>query len=73
MNIEKVLELVFKDIAGKHKTITVKTPREDVTKEEALAAMTSVIASAVFESANGDLKEVAEDPSIRTTTSEPLA
>ena len=73
MNIEKVLELVFKDIAGKNKTITVKTPREDVTKEEALAAMASVITSAVFQSSNGDLKEVAEDPSIRTTTSEPLA
>lgn len=73
MNIEKVLELVFKDIAGKNKTITVKNPREDVTKEEALAAMASVITSAVFQSSNGDLKEVSEEPSIRTTTSEPLA
>lgn len=72
MNIEKVLELVFKDIAGKNKTITVKAPREDVTKEEALAAMASVIAATVFKSSNGDLQEVAEDPSIRTTTSEPL-
>lgn len=72
MNIEKVLELVFKDIAGKNKTITVKTPRDDVTKEEALAAMASIIAASAFESSSGDLIAVAEDPSIRTTTSEPL-
>lgn len=72
MDIEKVLELVFKDVAGKNKTITVKTPRDDVTKEEALAAMASIIAASAFKSSNGDLVSVAEDPSIRTTTSEPL-
>lgn len=46
--MDKVLQLVFKDGAGDKKTISIAEPREDVTAEEAQAAMTAIIAADVF-------------------------
>jgi hypothetical protein len=46
--MEKVLQLVFKDGGGEKKTISIAEPREDITAEEAKAAMTAIIAANVF-------------------------
>ncbi|HIU63934.1 MAG TPA: DUF2922 domain-containing protein [Candidatus Avacidaminococcus intestinavium] len=70
--MSKVLELVFKDTAGKDKTISVDAPREDVTKSEAESAMQKVIAANVFATTNGDLATISE-ARMRTTTVEALA
>ena len=58
--MEKELQLVFKTQQGKKKIITVANPREDVTLEEAQAAMQVLIDKAVFDSSIGELSEIAE-------------
>ena len=58
--MDKELQLVFKTDQGKKKIITVANPREDVTLDEAQAAMQVLIEQAIFESATGELAEIAE-------------
>ncbi|NCC85388.1 MAG: DUF2922 domain-containing protein [Clostridia bacterium] len=70
--MSKVLELVFKDIAGKTKTFNINDPRDNVTKAEAETAMQNIIAANVFATTNGDLAEISESR-VRTTVVEPLA
>ena len=54
------LQLVFKCTTGKKRILIVNNPREDVTLEEATDVMQQLITLNVFESANGDLKEIVE-------------
>lgn len=70
--MSKVLELVFKDTAGKTKTFSINDPRENVTKAEAETAMQNIITANAFATAAGDLAEIAETRT-RTTVVEPLA
>ncbi|MDO4920443.1 MAG: DUF2922 domain-containing protein [Phascolarctobacterium sp.] len=58
--MEKELQLVFTTDQNKKKIITVANPREDVTLDEAQAAMQVLIEQAVFENASGELPEIAE-------------
>ena len=58
--MDKELQLVFKTDQGKKKIITVANPREDVTLDEAQAAMQVLIEQAIFENATGELAEIAE-------------
>lgn len=58
--MEKVLELVFKDAKGDKKVITVNNPKEDVTADEANAAMAAIVAADVFETSGGALTEAVE-------------
>ncbi|WP_293729247.1 DUF2922 domain-containing protein [uncultured Phascolarctobacterium sp.] len=58
--MDKELQLVFKTDQGKKKIITVANPREDVTLDEAQAAMQVLIEQAIFENAAGELAEIAE-------------
>ena len=67
MNTEKELELKFKNASGKSRTLTVKDPKDGLTKEEADAAMNAIVAANVFTSTGGDLVEAVEGR-VRTTT-----
>lgn len=58
--MEKILELVFKNADGDTKVITVVEPREDVTGEEANAAMQIILEGNVIETSGGDLVEIVE-------------
>lgn len=58
--MEKTLELVFKNVAGTSKTISITNPREDVTSEEARGVMETIIEKDVFETAGGSLAEAHE-------------
>lgn len=49
------LELIFTNVAGRRVVIRVPDPRTDLTPEEIRAAMESILAGNVFESAGGDL------------------
>ena len=72
MNTEKELELKFKNAAGKSRTITVKAPKDGLTKEEVENAMNAIVAANVFTSAGGDLVEAVEGR-VRTTTLDVVA
>ena len=67
MNTEKELELKFKNASGKSRTLTVKDPKDGLTKEEVDAAMNAIVAANVFTSTGGDLVEAVEGR-VRTTT-----
>ncbi|MDO4922386.1 MAG: DUF2922 domain-containing protein [Phascolarctobacterium sp.] len=70
--MDKELQLVFTTDQAKKKIITVANPREDVTLDEAQAAMQVLIDNPVFDSANGELAEIAEARMHTCTTSELL-
>ena len=72
MNTEKELELKFKNAVGKSRTITVKAPKDGLTKEEVENAMNAIVAANVFTSAGGDLVEAVEGR-VRTTTLDVVA
>jgi uncharacterized protein YggL (DUF469 family) len=56
--MDKSLELVFKNQAGKNTRISVKDPKEDLTTQEVEALMNSIIEKNVFETTGGDLVEI---------------
>lgn len=70
--MSKVLELVFKDTAGKTKTFSINDPRDNVTKAEAETAMQNIITANAFATTEGDLATIFETRT-RTTVVEPLA
>ena len=72
MNTEKELELKFRNAAGQSHTITVKNPKDGLTKEEVDTAMNTIVAANVFTSNGGDLVEAVEGR-VRTTTLDILA
>ena len=67
MNTEKELELKFKNESGQSRTLTVKAPKDGLTKEEVETAMNAIVAANVFTSNGGDLVEAVEGR-VRTTT-----
>ena len=67
MNTEKELELKFKNASGQSRTLTVKAPKDGLTKEEVDAAMNTIVEANVFTSNGGDLVEAVEGR-VRTTT-----
>ncbi len=66
MEMEKVLELVFKNTEGDKKILTVAEPRADVTAAQASEAIAAIIAANVFETSGGGLAEAVE-ARVRTT------
>ena len=70
--MNKELQLVFTTDQAKKKIITVANPREDVTLDEAQAAMQVLIDNPVFDSANGELAAIVEARMHTCTTSELL-
>ena len=58
--MEQTLELVFKNVEGDTKVITVTDPRDNITAEEANEAMEILLASNVIETSGGDLTEIVE-------------
>ena len=54
------LQLVFRCTNGNKRILIVNNPREDVTLEEATQVMQLIIDKNIFNSAHGDLVEIAE-------------
>ena len=59
-NMEKSLQLVFKNAAGSTKIITISNPKENLTKAETDAAMQKIVAANVFNTIGGDLVQAVE-------------
>lgn len=72
MSTEKELELKFKNASGKSRTLTIREPKESLTKETVDGVMADVVAAKVFTSNGGDLVEAVEGR-MRTTILDPLA
>lgn len=70
--MEKVLELVFKNAAGGKKILNIIDPKDDVTADEAKAAMTAVIEADVFDTSGGALTGI-EEARVRSTQVDVLA
>ena len=68
--MSKSLEMVFKDVAGKTRNISVADPREDLTRAEVRDVMEGLITDKTFVTTNGDLAEVS---AIRVSSIEDLA
>ena len=58
--MEQTLELVFQNVEGDTKVITVTDPRDNITAEEANEAMEIILAANVIETSGGDLTEIVE-------------
>ena len=58
--MEQTLELVFKNVEGDTKVLTVTDPRDGITAEEANEAMEVILAANVIETSGGDLTEIVE-------------
>ncbi len=56
--MDKNLELIFKNTAGKSARISVQDPKDDLTTEEVQALMDNIVAKNVFETTGGNLVEV---------------
>ncbi len=55
---KKRLEMVFKNQKDKTSRLSLDNPREDVTESDIRAAMENIVATNVFETADGDLVSV---------------
>ena len=64
----KTLRMVFRNQAGKNVTISMDSPRDDVTSAEIEAAMDLIIARNIFTSAGGDLVSKQDIRIIDSTT-----
>ena len=56
--MDRSLELIFKNQAGKNARLSIKDPREDLTPQEVEALMNDIIAKKIFETPGGDLVEI---------------
>jgi len=56
--MDRSLELIFKNQAGKNARLSIKDPREDLTPQEVEALMNDIIAKNIFETPGGDLVEI---------------
>jgi len=64
----KTLRMVFRNQAGRNHTISLDSPRADVTGAEIETAMDMIIAANVFETSGGDLVSKQDIKIIDTTT-----
>ncbi|MDD4569473.1 MAG: DUF2922 domain-containing protein [Tepidanaerobacteraceae bacterium] len=56
--MDKNLELIFKNVAGRNARISMKDPKDDLTTEEVQTLMDNIVAKDVFDSTGGALVEV---------------
>lgn len=56
--MDKNLELIFKNVAGKNARLSIQNPKEDLTTQEVEALMNDIIDKNVFETSGGDLVEI---------------
>lgn len=70
MEIKTKLLMIFKDSDGKRISLTVDSPREDVTEEEIHAAMALIIEKDIFSPGGGKLESMVEAKIVQTDTTE---
>lgn len=56
--MDKSLELIFRNAAGKNARLSMQDPKEDLTTEEVEALMNTILEKNVFETTGGDLVEI---------------
>lgn len=57
-DMDKSLELIFKNVAGKNSKFTIQDPKEDLTAQEVEDLMNNIIEKNVFGTSGGDLVEI---------------
>jgi hypothetical protein len=55
MQMDRSLEMIFQNAAGKNARISVADPREDLTPQEVQAVMDTVLAKNIFNTTGGDM------------------
>lgn len=55
--MNKNLEMIFKNVAGKTTRLSVQDPKDDLTSEEVQAVMDNIIAKNLFSTTGGDIQE----------------
>ncbi|MGI6486208.1 MAG: DUF2922 domain-containing protein [Thermoanaerobacterales bacterium] len=53
--MEKTLEMIFLNAAGKNSRISVSDPKEDITREDVESAMNTIVSSNIFDTTGGEL------------------
>lgn len=71
--IQRTLQLIFATAAGGTTTISISSPRADLTSTEVEAVMQQIIAANVFTSTGGDLVDVVGARVITRETTELLS
>ena len=68
MEQNKVLQLIFKNSAGKKITMSIEDPKDALTEAEIKAAMDLIIQKNIFKKNNDDLVEAVEAKIVTTGT-----
>ena len=68
MEQNKVLQLIFKNSAGKKVTLSIEDPKDALTEAEIKAAMDFIIQKNIFKKNNYDLVEAVEAKIVTTGT-----
>jgi len=64
------LEMVFKNQKDKTSRLSIDNPREDITESEIRTAMENIVATNIFETADGDLVSVVSARIVSTEVEE---
>lgn len=67
---KKRLEMVFKNQKDKTSRLSLDNPREDITESEIKAAMENIVATNIFDTADGDLVAVVSARIVNTDVQE---
>lgn len=55
--MDKNLEMIFRNSAGKTARLSVQEPKEDLTPEEVKTVMNNIVAKNIFDTTGGDMLE----------------
>lgn len=66
----KYIRMIFKDSGGSNFTIRIPDPKDDITEEEILEAMDTIIQQNIFQGRTGDLTNKVDARVIETNISD---
>lgn len=55
--MKKVLEMVFRTVGGKEILINLSDPKDDITTQQVVQAMETIISKNIFATSSGDLRD----------------
>lgn len=58
--MKKVLEMVFRTVGGKEVVLSVPNPKDDLTTQQVVGAMETILSKNIFSTSSGDLRDLVE-------------
>lgn len=55
--MKKVLEMVFRTVGGKEVVLSLADPKDDITTQQVVSAMETILAKNIFATSSGDLRD----------------